>query len=163
MPSFKSVLTFDEFVKLVRELPDSACVPDGIPYSAWRHASDEAIVVLYCLYCSLFTKDEVAEDFNYSWLVLLAKGEHDDDSKLVARACDDTRPVSLANCDSKNCEMALGKPLAGALAPWASLEQRGFLKERMMVDNVIELDTHGRIAALTANVGGFAMRNYLDG
>ena len=50
--------------------------------------------------------------------------------------------------------MALGKPLAGALAPWASLEQRGFLKERMMVDNVIELDTYGRLAALTANVGG---------
>ena len=39
-------MTFDEFVLLVQELPDSALGLDGIPYSAWRHASDGASLVL---------------------------------------------------------------------------------------------------------------------
>ena len=148
MPSFRTVLSFEDFVEIVRSLPDTACGPDGVPYSAWRHASNQAVFVLYRLYCTLFTTVPVAEDFNYSWLVLLAKGDHDDDDNLVARAADDTRPVSLANSDSKICEIALGKPLAGALASWASPDQRGFLEGRMMVDNVIEIDTYGRIATL---------------
>eukprot|EP00973_Karenia_brevis_P053306 7409673-Karenia_brevis.AAC.1 len=36
------------------------------------------------------------------------------------------------------------------------MEQRGFLGGRMIVDNVIELDTHGRIYALSADAGGCA-------
>ena len=153
IPSFRVILTFEEFLTIVRGLPDSACGPDGIPYSGWKHASDGAVYVLYRLYCSLFTDEEIAEDFNYSWLILLAKGGHRDDDAVLARAPGDTRPVSLANSDSKICEIALDKPLARAMAPWASWDQRGFLEARMMVDNVIEIDTHGRIAALTANQG----------
>ena len=34
IPNFPTVLVFERFVKLIRELPDSACGPDGIPYSA---------------------------------------------------------------------------------------------------------------------------------
>jgi hypothetical protein len=150
IPNFRAVLSFEEFVEIVRKLPDTACGPDGVPYSAWRHASNQALFVLYRLYCSLFTQDPVAEDFNYSWLVLLAKGANDDDDTIVARCAEETRPVSLANSDSKICELALDKPLAGALATWASEDQRGFLAERMMVDNVIEIDTYGRIAAITS-------------
>ena len=151
IPSFRTVLTFIEFKCIIQELPDSACGPDGIPYSAWRHASVQAVLILYRMYCSLFTDENIADDFNYSWLVLLAKGEHDDDDDLVARAPDDTRPVSLANSDSKICELALNKPLAESLTSWGSLEQRGFLADRMMVDNVIELDTYGRIASLSVD------------
>ena len=75
---------------------------------------------------------------------------HDDN--IVARASDDTRPISLANSDSTICEIALDKPLAGAFATWANTDQRGFSEGRMMVDNIIEIDTHGRIAALTGGI-----------
>ena len=150
IPSFRVVLDFEEFVTIVRGLPDSACGPDGIPYAAWRNASERVIYRLYLLYCSLFTGDEVADDFNFSWLVLLAKGEHDQDGELVARPAEDTRPVSLANTDSKICELALDKPLAGALSSWACEEQRGFLGGRIIVDNVVELDTYGRVVAATS-------------
>ena len=126
LPEFRSVLTFDEFVLIVSELPDSACGPDGIPYAAWRHAPTDALWALYRLYCSLFTGADVAEDFNYSWLMLLAKGDHNDDGRIVARAPDDTRPVSLANSDSKICELALNQPLSKAVGDWASQEQMGF-------------------------------------
>ena len=148
LPVFRTVLTFEEFMEMIRELPDSACGPDGIPYAAWRHAPTHALRILYHLYCSLFTNAEVADDFNYSWLVLLAKGEHEEDDQIVARMADDTRPVSLANSDSKICESALNKPLARAVGTWAASEQRGFLQDRMMVDNVIEMDTYGRIISL---------------
>ena len=127
---------------IVRELRDSACGPDGVPYSAWQHASDHAIQVLYHLYCSLFTDDEVSDDFNHVWLILLAKGDHDDDKDFVGRAACDTRPVSLANSDSKICEIALGKPLTGAAEEHTSVEQPGFLSGRILVDNIIEVETH---------------------
>jgi hypothetical protein len=147
-------LKFEEFVEIVRELPDSACGPDGVPYSAWKHASEDALRVLYRLYCSLFTETQVAEDFNYSWLILLAKGEQPEDDRVVARTAEDTQPVSLANSDSKICEIALNKPLANAMKQGACLEQRGFVKGRMIVDNVLEIDTYGRICSITASSNG---------
>ena len=153
IPQFRTVLTFVEFLELVRGLPDSACGPDGIPYSAWRRAPEKAVGVLFRLYCSLFTNDAVAEDFNYAWLVLLAKGDHDDDDTVVARGPDETRPVSLANSDSKICEAALNKPLAHEMKTWASWDQRGFIHDRMMVDNVIEIDTYGRVASVSIDFG----------
>ena len=153
IPHFRTVLSFEEFLQIVRELPDSACGPDGVPYSAWRNASDEVVRVLYRLYCSLFTDGIVADDFNHAWLALLAKGDHDDDDHSVARTAEDTRPVSLANSDSKICETALNQPLAKAMDGWASWDQRGFIKGRMMVDNIIEIDTHSRIAALSFSKG----------
>ena len=91
----------------------------------------------------------MSDDFNHSWLVLLAKGDHSGDDAVVARAAEDTRPVSLANSDSKICESALGRPLAEALSTWACADQRGFVEGRMLVDNIIEIDTYSRIAALT--------------
>ena len=149
LPVFKCVLEFGEFAQIVRELPDSACGPDGVPYSAWKHASDQALYVLYRLYCSLFIDARVAHDFNYSWLVLLAKGEQTDDDLIVARGAGDTIPVSLANSDSKICEIALNKPLAKAVEQGACLEQRGFVEGRMLVDNVLEIDEYGRICSIT--------------
>ena len=119
-----------------------------MPYSAWKHASDQALYVLYRLYCSLFIDARVAHDFNYSWLVLLAKGEQTDDELIVARGAEDTRPVSLPNSDSKICEIALNKPLAKAVEQGACLEQRGFIEGRMLVDNVLEIDTYGRICSI---------------
>ena len=50
-------------------------------------------------------------------------------------------------------ESALNKPLTEAVCTWASWDQRGFIPGRMMVDNVIEIDTHGRIASMAA-IGG---------
>ena len=122
LPKFTCVLKLDEFVEIVREFPDSARGLDGVPYSAWKHASKDALKVLYRVYCSLFTEAQDAEDFNHSWLVLLAKGGHAEDDHIVARAAEDTRPVSLANSDSKICEIALNKPLANAMKQWACPE-----------------------------------------
>ena len=94
----------------------------------------------------------MADDFNHSWLVLLAKGEDVNDLTVVARSPDDTRPVSLANSDSKICESALNAPLAEALETWACHDQRGFIGGRMLVDNIIELDTYGRICSMQADI-----------
>lgn len=152
LPEFKTVVSFERFLEVVRALGDSACGPDGIPYAAWANAPDSAIYILYRLYCSLFVKGNVAEDFNHSWLVLLAKGEQLSDPQLVARSPDDTRPISLSNSDSKICETALNIPLAESLEQWGDSDQRGFIGGRMIVDNVIELDTYGRIVAMQAGV-----------
>ena len=101
------MVSFESFLSIIRNLKDSACGPDGIPYSAWKHAPEQAIYMLYRLYCSLFGDDDLSDDFNFSWLVLLAKGEDLSDSSGVTRRADDTRPLSLANSDSKICEIAL--------------------------------------------------------
>ena len=148
LPDFKTVINFERFLGMVRDLKDSACGPDGIPNAAWANAPEAAIYMLYQLYCSLFVDVDMAEDFNHSWLVLLAKGELAEDAAVVARGPDDTRPVSLGNSDAKICESALNLPLANSMKDWALSDQRGFIADRMMVDNVIEMDTYGRIFAM---------------
>lgn len=95
-----------------------------------------------------FTADNIADDLKYSWLILVAKGDKVEDEARVARNADEARPVLLANSDSKLCEAVVDKPLARAMASWASEERLGFFRDRMIVDNVIEIDTYGRFAAM---------------
>ena len=47
--------------------------------------------------------------------------------------------------------IALNKPLAKAAEKSTCIEQRGFVEGRVLVDNVLEMDTYGRICSVTAS------------
>ena len=59
LPEFNIVSKLAAFAEISRKLSDSAYGPDGVPYSAWRHASDQGWHVLHRLSCSLFTSSRL--------------------------------------------------------------------------------------------------------
>jgi hypothetical protein len=83
--------------------------------------------------------------FGFSLAVFISKGEEDGDSTFVARAASQVRPLALKNTDNKIIcgiwNYALAKTLARQCCPL----QRGFVKGRLIMQNVLDLDTRARI------------------
>ena len=85
-----------EFAKILSQTGDTAPGSDGVPYSAWRRAPKEVVHILYQAYKAWMQGAAVPDDFNFAYLALIPKGDHDDDPRLVAWAPSDTRPLSLS-------------------------------------------------------------------
>ena len=148
------VVSQDVFEKIIARSVDSSTGPDGLPYSAWQNAPQCIRSALYDLYVALLSSDaEPAANFNHAWLLLLQKGDDAQDDEIVARAAENTRPLSASNTDCKLIASAGNEPLSQSLPGWAREEQRGFVKTRQLIDNVIDIDTDCRIASLLCESG----------
>ena len=66
----------------------------------------------------------------------------------------DTRPLSLSNTDGKLFAFAIRDVLEGPVSAWAAKAQRGFIKERVMPANVLDIETRAMEAAADQNRRG---------
>ena len=90
--------------------------------------------------------------FNQAFLWLLPKDESNTDAAgTVIVNPETTRPLSGANTDAKLFACAMRAVLDGAVADWAHPSQRGFLRGRNMVQNVIDVERAGVIAGIQPN------------
>ena len=160
LPTIQWELGEDEFAKVLSKTGDTAPGPDGIPYAAWRGAPKEVTKLLFQAYTSWIQGAEVPDDFNFAFLVLIPKGDHTEDHQLVARAPGDTRPLSLSNSDSKVLANALRATIEEAINNWAIQVQRGFIKGRKMLQNVMEVET--RAMELSTSMRNRAALIFLD-
>jgi hypothetical protein len=83
-------MPFDDFIKLLMSMSDSAPGPDGIPYSAFQNAPVDIHNFLYACYEDVLHNKPIPLNFNDSFLVFLPKGEVDADSFHTARTPDTT-------------------------------------------------------------------------
>ena len=82
------------------------------------------------------------EDFNRAYLWLLPKGSCDrDKAGPVTREPGDTRPLSGSNTDGKFFASAFRRKADSVIARWANVSQRGFISERSMLENVVEVES----------------------
>ncbi|CAK0802619.1 unnamed protein product, partial [Prorocentrum cordatum] len=137
-------LTYPQFQELVEKLHDSAPGPDGIPYSVWR-AHDNCTRILYDFYLYFLASQRLPDDFNEALGVFLPKGSQPGDDILVRREADTTRPISLSNSDNKIISKALNCFLRDIVEITAHTQQRGFVRGRQIVDNLIEMEAHGLV------------------
>ena len=104
--------------------------------------------VLYSVYTDLLDGRTLPAGFNHAFLALLAKGDDNTDDTIVSRAPEDTRPLSLSNSDAKLVASAFKVAAEGTVEHWACNSQRGFLKGRVLIDNVIAVETEGMVASM---------------
>ncbi len=138
----------ESFDRIVDRAPASACGPDGISALVWRLAPPTARHQLWKAYEALFGDELPGSSFNESYLQLLAKGDQDDDHLIMARQEEDTRPLSLSNNDAKNLASACNAPLAELLPRWAHDPQRGLIRGRQLLDNVVLMDAYARLLSM---------------
>ena len=70
----QEAITFEEFLKLIEQMKDSACGPDGLTYAAWTHAPMLFKETLYRLYLSfLYDEGEPELALNEGYMVLIPK------------------------------------------------------------------------------------------
>ncbi|CAK0901453.1 unnamed protein product, partial [Prorocentrum cordatum] len=111
-PTIAWALTFDDFCDMIRRTSDSGCGPDGIPYSAWKFASSP----------------------------VQRMAEPTDHTMGMYRHPKNLRPLSLSNTDVKLLALSLNAVVSPALPAWARPEQRGFINDRMIIQNVLDVE-----------------------
>ena len=81
-------------------------------------------------------------------MFLLPKGESEHDAIKIVRKAEDTRPLSASDAAAKIQAKAVIAPINEQLNVQIDADQRGFVPGRMIVDNIIEMDTVTRNVSL---------------
>ena len=130
----------EDFITIAERCSDSTPGPDGIPYSAWVRADPRFVDCVHRAYEELLDGASLPDDFNDAHMVFLPKGEQDGDEHGIARLPESTRPLSLSNAVAKVIASALNASLSQCAARTVSPRQRGFVRGRHLLDNVIETE-----------------------
>jgi endonuclease/exonuclease/phosphatase family metal-dependent hydrolase len=133
-------LSREQFIEIAERCSDSAPGPDGIPYSAWVRADPRFIDCVHRAYDELLDGARLPDDFNDAHMVFLPKGEQDGDEHGIARLPESTRPLSLSNAVAKVVASAMNASLSQMAARTVSSRQRGFVRGRHLLDNVLETE-----------------------
>ena len=136
------------FNVLLDGLSDSRPGPDGVPYSCWRRMPEGLRLTLYEAYVAWMSGTQLPCEANTALLVLIPKGDAtstgDDRSHSAASQL---RPLSLCNSDVKILEMALCRAMEEKVEQWAHASQRGFLRGRSMLQNILDVETKSIVYA----------------
>eukprot|EP00959_Pyramimonas_sp_CCMP1952_P382986 8024854-Pyramimonas_sp.AAC.1 len=135
------ILTEDWFYSILTAKKDTTPGPDGIPYSSWRASGDIGKKVLYDLYLHLMQLGTLPGSFNECTAAFLPKGSAQLGHES-ARQPASTRPLSLSNCDNKLLSSAIAVPISKVAEDKVDKAQRGFIKGRQMLDNIVEVDSN---------------------
>ena len=129
--------------------------PDGIPAMAFKSLGDFGVDILFDVIQTLMRDDaleiltdtfsklpsEQARSFNESILCLLPKKPTGtDDSNGTYYHPGSTRPLNVSNVDNRLLASAARLAWEPVLEAWISLAQRGFLKGRQMLHNILDID-----------------------
>jgi hypothetical protein len=125
---------------------DTAPGPDGVCYSAWKAAGPDGIKVLLNLALDMWNGGDAPPSFRRSLMVFLPKSE------AVALAPEELRPLSLCDVDYKIVMSCINHRLAQLLPDFVDDRQRGFMKQRLGLDNVLLLEATSMIAARSGTV-----------
>ena len=136
------VLSFITFASIVTDCKKSPPGPDGIPYRAWA-SSLRAQIILYSAYVNWICTGYCPKMFNIALVWLLPKSDPHDG---IFNATD-TRPLTGANADAKMFAMMLASCFNTKLDYWPNVLQRGFIRGRSLIQNVIDVETHAIASA----------------
>jgi hypothetical protein len=141
----------DDARKALQHSPITGVGPDGVPYSVWRGLGDFTVqLIMAMISYFLCASADVPYWFNLAFMVSIPK----DPSGQTAYgtpyySADCTRPLSLAGTINKLIANTVRIALERFAAPRISFFQRGFLKGRQILDNVVELDYFAHLASIT--------------
>lgn len=153
-PEVDWTLSPEAFAEILKRTSDSGCGPDGVPYSAWKYASPEVQKVLYEWYLAWIGGYHLADDANHALLALIPKqSEPEDAARGLYRHPKNLRPLSLSNTDVKILALALNSVVAPRLPSWARAEQKGFISERLITQNAVDVESQALGAALRSSLG----------
>ena len=148
--------------RAVADSGDSSPGPDGLSFAAWRRLGPLGVDILYDALIKLMDPagppdlaDFDADDnddpsgFNEALMVFLPKkASHTTADGTEVYAPENTRPLSIVNCDNRLMASAVRYRIEPILDKRISSHQRGFLPGRRMLLNILEVDFEMHAASL---------------
>ena len=149
--------------------------PDRVPYRAWRRLGDVGIDALHDVACALMspqgpsllreayvdTSGPGTHDFNLGILCCLPKkptGVDDEVGEYFSPSS--PRPLSIVNTDNRIIANAARLRWEPIFNTWVSNLQRGFLKGRSMLSNVVDVDTEAMTVSLRDEEGALVLFDF---
>lgn len=162
-------VSFKDLRKAVKLSGKSAPGPDGIPYAAWKLSDDLALQVLHDA-AEALQSDAAAQlletmhgdshfpqghTFNLGLLICLGKKPcaHDTNHGDIFEASS-TRPLSIVNTDNRLIANAARLRWEKILNPWVCPQQQGFLRQRSILKNVLDIEYAAMTTSLSTDQGG---------
>ena len=125
---------------------------DGLPYAVYTAAGMKGYRLLYKLYPCMLNGELVPRDSLEALMAFLLKGDKEEDFQRVIRKPCETRPLAFANCDAKSVTKAICEPLGEVAKQTADWRQRGFIKGRLMLESIIEVEADGICASILNDI-----------
>ena len=148
--------TFDDVDYVLSHLPSSSPGPDGIPFCVFKRFKEILVPILHGICQKLLDGTaEVPEDFNYAFLICLPK-----DTAAEVAEPSGTRPLSVVDASNRIIASILLRTLERKAASWISKAQRGFIKGRHMLRNVLDIDFAGQQISIKHKRGAIILFDF---
>ena len=142
----------------IRYAKNTSPGPDGIPYSAYKYFAGSSSVLHACVGdMSSVSFSSLPDGFNHGNLSCLPKkpsGQCEDGSHYYTP--EGTRPLSVVNTDNRILASSLRLRSEPIFNAWISGAQRGFLRGRSMIANIMDVDFVARIASFMHSMPALA-------
>jgi hypothetical protein len=146
--------------------------PDRIPYKIWKKLGSIGIDILHEAALALSSDqsrtlldeaypEQQGHEFNLGILCCLPKTKSGEDEDLGDYyEASSTRPLSLVNTDNRIIASAARLCWEPFFNAWVSDVQRGFLKGRSMLSNVVDVDCEAMTVSLTCARGSLILFDF---
>ena len=131
--------------------PDSGTGPDGIPNSAWQALGLHGASVLYGVFVDMCTDATIPHGLNHLRKCFVRKKLFVTHRGGIAAKPNDLRPLGLKNSDIKAIASSVNLSMSPIVSKHAHFSQRGFVRGRNFLLNVVELDTFARLFSLVSS------------
>ena len=158
--SFRSCTLPDRevYTEIIKRVKDSACGPDGIPYSAYGACLATSGIILENTTGYFSSAEDIAglDKFNMQFVWFPPKGELEEDSTALIRTAGNLRTVFGGNADSKLIASGIADSITSATLAITPANQRGFCRGRQLSLNVVDIDAymraHNQLSGIEANL-----------
>ena len=167
-------VSIENVLHAIKVAPSTAPGPDGIPYRAWKKLGPLGASVLHgairrlgedSAHTALCTisgnADHQGHLFNLGNMVFLPKKLAGTDPILGEfYIANDVRPLVIVNSDNRLMASAVRHRLEPILAHWISGMQQGFIKDRSMLANVVNISHRAQVVGLSDDHGGMLLFDF---
>ena len=157
--------TVSDVDEAIKQAGESAPGPDGIPSRVWKSLRSISAPLFQKVLLQLMTisPEELrakSPHFNEAFLCCLGKKSIFTDVFGHVFTPSGTRPLSVVNSDNRILANAMRIRISPFLESWVSSAQRGFIKERYLLSNVVEIDWEAMKVSLRSARGAIILFDF---
>ena len=146
----------------IRGAAPSSSGPDGIPFEVYKLMGDPAVELFLELANSMLDQnDDPGEDFNLAYMVCISKGDEGTSVDGVPYCSPGgTRPISIVDAANRILASIFAATLEKEIGLHLHRAQKGFLRGRQMLRNVLEIDMAAQKISVRSKSGAILLFDF---
>ena len=154
----------EDIAEAIRLANSSSPGPNGVPFSAWKAVGQDAVDILFAAAVALqqgALSESDLRGVNSAIVCCLPKkadGVHETHGSFYSPK--GTRPLSVVNTDNRLIASAFRLVCEPVFSDFVSTAQKGFLRKRSMLQNIIDIDFEAMRISLSSPYGALTLFDF---